>query len=152
MRCLFQTTGIIYRSSSCWTRHGGAKQLNFVSVPRVFPGLSGSTVLVRENLPLEDARCVFCSTQCTVNSTVNVDSEHSTFSDGNQFGVSGIMILLRISLHTIPTVAIMESNVVIFGPRYSKPRIKYVIGAIFQPLRWVYWEILGRSCSKFNSA
>ncbi len=111
----------------------------------VFPGLLGSSFRILDNLPLENAICVFGGTQCTFNNMVDFVAEHSTVIEGYQFAVIGLLFIYpdRISQRTIPTVSIMEGRTVILGPRDPHPRTRDVLRTVFQPFRLDVWVMLG---------
>ncbi len=112
---------------------------------KTFPGLSGISFRIMDHLPLKDALCVFGGTQCTFNNMVDFVAEHSTFREGYQFGISGLMFLVpnRISQRTIPSVPIIEGKMVVLGPRDPAQRRRDTLRTIIQPFRWDAWMMLG---------
>ncbi len=107
---------------------------------QVYPGLHGLSLTIQDQLPMDDAYCVFGGPTCTYDGMIEFLFQKQDY----QFIVGGLMFALphRISKYARPSSPFTEYKIAIVGRRDSSSPIAQAYSKILRPFQLGTWVIL----------
>ncbi len=105
-----------------------------------FPGLEGVSFDLMDNLPLDDALCIYGGPNCTFTGML----EFVRRQRDHQFVAGGLLFSIpeRLTENTRPSAPISEDRIIVIGRRDSKSSIVQAYTTILRPFQLATWMML----------